>query len=210
MAYGNVIQGLKSLGAELGRAAGNAEEAARRVQDAVSSTRSSLADLRSTADRELPRAADAIDDLRNRISGLKGEFAVEIQQQLDLLAVGGQRLDEFLLEFGDVVVEVEGGTKKIDELLDGLDVRGRQQQIQELIRSIQDGSEDVGAALEFLNREGGQFAETITSWVAAFQQGEISLERLQEVLASIGDQFDGTDLEALADTLSQAARDGRL
>lgn len=207
--FDKLMGSLKALDGALTETSKRAEEAANRVRDASSAAAGSLRDFRAVAD-EIPRAADAIDDLRNRISGLRGEFAVEIQEQLDLLAIGGQRLDEFLGKFGDVVVEVEGGTAKIDELLEGLDVRGRQQEVQELVRAINDGSKDVGDALDFLNREGGRFAETITSWVAAFQQGEISLERLQEVLNSIGEQFDGTDLEQLADALAKAARDGML
>lgn len=155
----------------------------------------------------------AIGDLRSYLEQLDSQWAIEMEHQLDLVELGGQRLDEFISKFGNWVITTEDGTQRIRELLEGVDSRQFENDLQGLTRQVREGGEALAEAIDLLRTKGGQLTQSLVAAIDAFQRGEGSLERIQRIIAQIqtvtGGQTTLDDLlETIARELDEGGRDG--
>lgn len=195
----------------------DAEEGLARV---VASTAAAVASVKGDAatvaaaidmiEADASKVDDAIDRITQKIQVGANNWSQEIQLGLDLVEVGGLRIDEFLTKYGDWVVQTTEGAETIRQSLEGLDLRGKEQEIQELIVAISRGSEGVTKALEFLATAQGKYADELRKTVEQVQRGQVPLEKLEALVRQIKAQFGGTAYADLAEALADAARTGAL
>lgn len=161
------------------------------------------------------RTNRAIGDLRAYVDQHSGMFAEELRAQLDLLEVGGQRLDEFVAKVGDWVIQTEDGTQRVRELVEGLDARGFEQDIQALIAAARNGGDALADAIDLLRQRGGALTAQLVQAIEAFQRGSGTLDRILRLVEQLktvtgGDTALDDLLEAIAAGLDEGQRDGSL
>ena len=201
-----VFADLARLDEQLKAVAVTASSAAASVERDTSRMATALATAQAHADD----IGQAVDDIGQKIEKGANIWSEELQLQLDLLNVGGQRVDAFLIKWGDAVIQTENGAETIRQAFDTLDVRGREQQIQELIRAIRGGAEGVKEALAFLAMAQGKYADELRKTVEQVQRGQAPIEKLLLLVQQIKAQFGGTAYADLAQALADAARTGDL
>jgi len=158
-----------------------------------------------------PRAATQLDDLSEQIDRFAESgnvWAQELQLQLEAVKIGAVDLDNFITKFGDVVVQTEAGAKTIREILDGMDLREYEEQINDFIEGLQKGSVDLGEVMDYLTENAGTLAGRLGEIFDQYREGKVTMERLVEVIAALKGQFQGTDLDALLEALLDALARG--
>lgn len=195
----NLDAGLKAVAATASSAAASVERDAGRIAGAV-----------AAAQANADQIGQAVDKISEQIAKGANVWSEELQLQIELLNVGGQRVDQFLAKWGDAVIQTENGAETIRQAFDTLDVRGREQQIQELIVAIRRGSEGVQDALAFLATAQGKYADELRKTVEQVQKGQAPIEKLLALVQQIKAQFGGTAYADLAQALADAARTGDL
>lgn len=145
-------------------------------------------------DQTAERTDRALGDLKFYIDQVKGPFADELQLQLDLLETGGQRLDQFLAKVGDWKVNTAEGVKSIRDLLEGLDTRGYEAKIQDLIVGLKTGARTLDEALATLQERGGKITAAILQAIEAYRKGELSIKNLLALLKQAETANAGTAL----------------
>lgn len=191
-----------------------------RLAQLSSSTTATAATVEANADRiqaateRIATTTDrAIGDLRTYLAQLDSQWAIEMEHQLDLVELGGQRLDEFVGKFGNWVLQTETGTVRIRELLSDVDPRQFENDVQDLIRKTREGGDALAAAIDLLRAKGGQLTASLVTAIDAFQRGEGSLERIlliiEQLKAATGGNTTLDDLmQTIAEELDEGARDG--
>ena len=179
------------------------------VKEAIEKDLSSIMESISNTDNE---AANALDDLIDRLRKAKNIWDEELQLALDALRAGGLSMREFLSEYGDIEIEVQGRLVSLREFLKGIDFREFTNKLQDLMQQVQKSSTDLEAILNQIGALGGQFAEMIVEMVRKFQEGQITFEELARRIEELQRQFPDSDLDELLDDLrdrlQQEERDG--
>lgn len=189
------------------RAIGSTAAAVRaQVSDDVGEIAASVARATELGDQ----LGGVVADLTDKIQQGANIWSEELQLQFDLLNVGGQRLDTFIAQWGDAVIQTEQGAQTIREALNSLDPRGREQEIQDLIAALRIGSDGIGQALDFLSRAQGKYADELRKTVEAVLSGKVPIEKLLALIKQIQAQFANSPFEDLAQALADALRTGGL
>ena len=177
---------------------------------AVTATHATVSRL--TADMS-SAARRAIGDLDSYIGKLKGPWAQELKLQLDALQVGGKQVDDFIAKWGDAVVTTEDGAKTIRSIFDKVDLRGLANQVDDLANRIRNGSATVAEGLTLLKDKGGDLTKQFVDLAAAFEKGDISIDRLLSALkalqSALGKDSAGAQLaQQITDALRNSTRLG--
>lgn len=196
---GQARRGFTQLREEADTTAKEVEASAERIQRATER-------LGTMTDR-------AIGDLRSYLAQLDSGWAIELEQQLDLVELGGQRLDAFIGKFGNLVLTTETGTERIRELLDGIDPRQFENQVQDLIRQAKQGGDALSEMIDLIRSKGGQLTASLLASIEAFERGEGTIERILRNIEQIKEVTGGGTtldslLEELARELAESNRDG--
>lgn len=187
---------------ELDATVAAATQAAASVKTKTGEIATAVEQLRDQAERSFAGLAD----IAARTTGPWGD---EIKLQLDLLDIGGQRLDQFLRKWGDAKVVTEEGVKSIREMVDKLDVRGVEQKVQELTLALRRGSADLGEAVDFLREKGGRLTDQLVAAIEAFRKGTGSLDRILALASQLKTVTGGDSaLDELVDAIGDGLRDG--
>lgn len=195
----NIFGRLEQLSSSVASTADQVETNAARIKAATE-------ELATMTDR-------AVGDLRSYLSQLDSQWAIEMEHQLDLVELGGRRLDEFIAKFGNWVLQTETGTVRIRELLADVDPRQFENELQGLTKQVRDSGDALADAIELLRQKGGQLTAALVAAIDAFQRGEGSLERIQRIIAQIQTVTGGATtlddlMEAIARELDEGLRDG--
>ena len=186
---------LGSLSQTAKQTADDVEQSAQRVNRVMDDTRE--------------RTKRGLGDLEAYIEQHSGPFAEELRLQLDLLEIGGQRLDAFIGKLGNAVITTEDGVKKVRDIVQGLDARGFEEEILAMARAAQQGGEALAAAIDLLREKGGKLTEQLVKAIEAFQRGEGSLDRVRRLVEQIGELTGGgTALDELGEGILEGLRDG--
>jgi ABC-type transporter Mla subunit MlaD len=224
--FPNLTAGLQQLGSQLDGVA----DKARTTQGVIGEARgvvdgmgSSLAALDAKTEETVARqskfreeieqsrsAVDAFDQIQAAVADRGNVWGEELQLQMELVRLGGQSLQEFLTKFGDAQIALEDGMHTIRDLFSGTDFNAYSQQIQSLIDGVRDGGTALGDVFAFLQKNAATLGKGLSEAIAAFQRGEISLQRLADLLQKYKQDFQGTELADLADALLQGVLGGDL
>jgi len=201
-----IFDNLAQLDAALKSVAATSSSVAEQVSGDAARITQAVSDAR-TAGYEM---GEVIEGITEQIGDNTNIWSEELQLQFDLLAVGGQRLDAFLAKWGDAVVQTANGAETIRQAFEGLDARGREQEIQQLIQAVRHGAEGVTEALGFLSKAQGKYADELRKTVEAVLSGKADIGKLLALLNQIKAQFGNTAFADLAQALTDAARQGSL
>lgn len=235
-----VVSGLvaKAQG-ELAKLSSSAEEAGSSVRETTSSIRTDLAGTegavasltaavrsggsearaearrtRDVVEEEVEgakqRTADQLDDLRERLSDARNQWAEEVKLALEAVEAGALGIEEFLSTWGDAVFQIGDDSVRIRELLSGLDLRKRGEEIRELIQGFREGAVELQGVLDFLAKSQFEIAQQLSDAVEKLRDGKITLERLREIVEQIQALFPDTEFADLAEALLQGAMEGRI
>jgi len=196
-------EGLKRMSAALSEVSIQAD----RATEAAGKAATALRQIEEVA----PRAATQLDDLSEQIDRFAESgnvWAQELQLQLEAVRIGALDLEDFINKFGSVVVQTEEGAKTIRETLEGMDLREYQERINEFIKGLQKGNVDLGEVMDYLTENAGTLAGRLGEIFDKYREGKVTLERLVEVINALRGQFEGTDLDALLDSLLDALARG--
>lgn len=220
------ITSLRTLRAEVQGLKGDVESAAGVIasaQSAVQSLSASMASGGEAGERfvarvdqvrqkaeETTREIGALEDLYSRVTESSNAWGEELALQIELVRIGGKSLQELITLWGDSLVATEDGNRRLREMFDGANLRQYTDQIQDLIAGLREGGTTVAQVLEYLKTNATQLSKALVDSVEAFRRGEVSLERVQSIIAAIRRDYAGTDLETLAKALEEALRRGAL
>lgn len=183
-----------------------------RILAKLGGTSTRLKALRQEVERETAelerRQADQLDSLLQRVQQFQGAWAEEIERAIEAVNAGAVSVQEFLRLWGDAQVQTEEGSRKISRLLQDLDLRSRQNELQALVKALQQGVVDVGEAAAKLAESGFEVAQQLQQAVDLFQQGQGSLERVIQLSQAIRRQFGDSDLAHVADAIVDELRTG--
>ncbi len=203
-----------TIAARLEDAAAGVGSASERIRSELETTREAVAagSAAVLAETETLRqgAADAFDDLRQRLTQGSGEFSDEIRRAVAAVEAGAVGMQEFLRTWGDAVLATEDGSKRVREVLEDLDLGSRQREIQELIRDFERGVAGIDEVTAKLAESGFDVAQRLADMVESFRQGRVTAERLLELIRGVQAQFPDTELADLAEAIADAARKGQL
>jgi hypothetical protein len=188
---------LKTVASEATAAADEVEAATVRIGSALDANRD--------------RANRALGDLRSYLDQLQGPWAQELKLQLALLESGGQTLDDFISKFGNAMVTTETGTMRIRELLQGLDPKAFEAQVQDLARAAREGGEALAAGIELLRNKGGELTAQLVKAIEAYQRGSGSLDRILRLVEQLRTATGGASaLDELTEAIVEGLRSGDL
>lgn len=217
--FTNTIQALGALRAGLEAArqeAGATLGAIDGVRSAAGGASTAMAQFREesaatkTKTEEVKAAFSALDGVYSQVREASNEWDTELALQIEALRLGQTSLSEFMAMWGDARVATADGIRSIRELMDGFDARQYVQQIQDLIRGLQDGGATIGEVLDYLKKNAATLSKALVDAVEAFKRGELSLDALLKLIQKGKQDFAGTEFEALAQALGQALQEGRL
>lgn len=224
--FGKTISGLQALGSALdnvGEKARNSMGVIGQAKGAADEMRSSLEQLDAKTEEtkgkqealrkeifENRQAVTALDTILVAVGDRSNAFSQDVQLQIEAVRIGAQSLEDFLTLYGDALITLEDGQHKIRDLFSGADFAIYQQQIQDLIEGVEKGSATLGDALAYLQKNAQNLAKGLIEAIAAFQRGELSLERLADLLQKYKQDFAGDALGDLAGALQQGLLGGDL
>lgn len=224
--FGKTISGLQQLGTALDGVA----DKARNSMGVIGQAKGAVDEMRSSLEQLDAKTEDTVskqERLRDEIEQSRGVVEVfgeiqsavaergnvwsqELQLQMELVALGGQSLEDFLTKFGDAQILLEDGMHTIRELFSGTDFDGWGDQIRKLIDGVQEGGTKLADVLAYLQKNAQTLAKGLIEAISAFQRGELSLERLAQLLAKYKQDFQGKPLADLSDALLQGLLGGEL
>lgn len=224
--FGKTISGLQQLGTALDGVA----DKARNSMGVIGQAKGAVDEMRSSLEQLDAKTEDTVskqERLRDEIEQSRGVVEVfgeiqsavaergnvwsqELQLQMELVALGGQSLEDFLTKFGDAQILLEDGMHTIRELFSGTDFDGWEDQIRKLIDGVQEGGTKLADVLAYLQKNAQTLAKGLIEAISAFQRGELSLERLAQLLAKYKQDFQGKPLADLSDALLQGLLGGEL
>lgn len=224
--FGKTISGLQQLGTALDGVADKARNSMgviEQAKGAVDEMRSSLEQLDAKTEDTVSkqeRLRDEIEqsrgvvevfgEIQSAVAERGNVWSQELQLQMELVALGGQSLEDFLTKFGDAQILLEDGMHTIRELFSGTDFDGWEDQIRKLIDGVQEGGTKLADVLAYLQKNAQTLAKGLIEAISAFQRGELSLERLAQLLAKYKQDFQGKPLADLSDALLQGLLGGEL
>lgn len=224
--FGKTISGLQQLGTALDGVADKARNSMGvigQAKGAVDEMRSSLEQLDAKTEDTMSkqeRLRDEIEqsrgvvevfgEIQSAVAERGNVWSQELQLQMELVALGGQSLEDFLTKFGDAQILLEDGMHTIRELFSGTDFDGWEDQIRKLIDGVQEGGTKLADVLTYLQKNAQTLAKGLIEAISAFQRGELSLERLAQLLAKYKQDFQGKPLADLSDALLQGLLGGEL
>lgn len=185
-----------------------------KMSASLESARGEARRTREAVEKELDdagaRTADRLDDLRDRLRNASNQWAEEVKEALEAVEAGALGIEDFLTTWGDAVVQVGDESRRVRELLAGLDLGRRSEEIRRLIRDYRSGATDLEGVLELLTRSQFVVAQQLADAVEKLRDGKITLERLRELVERIQELFPETEFADLAEALLQGAREGRV
>ncbi len=184
------------------------------VREGGAEVEKDLARMRDGIDTAVPAIVTRVDDLLALVRESGSEWDKELALQIEALQAGLIRQEEFLAKWGEGTIRIGDETKKIRDLLAGVDFGLYEDQLREYLERLRTGQATVTEALEVIERVAPTFARRFLDVVRAFQAGEVTLERVREELAQLEKVLPDSGLADLADELAQklgdAAKDGSI
>lgn len=220
--FGNTIGGLKEISSHLEgiekqanstrSSLGGVQADAARAAASLSTfdaqtekTKANQRDLRKELD-ESKQSFDVLDDIQRRSNETTNVFSEKFNLSIEAVKIGATTLDQFIATWGDAILQTEDGGKRIRDLFSDVDFGKYQREIQDLIKSIDQGGTDLGEVIAFVEERAGNLAKGLINVLKLFQQGKATLDDVARALDAAKEAFPGVEGDALAD----AIRDGLL
>lgn len=203
--FESLVNGLQKVQATLEKVSASASSTTERVERATTVMR----EMEEVA----PRAATALDDLAEMADKWTEDgvwWASEIQVSIEAIRVGALSLDDFLTKMGDAVIKTADGTKTIRDLLAGMDWTEYTQLIQDFIDGLRKGTVELDEVIGYLTENAGQLTERLGEVFEKYRDGKVTLEHLVGVINALKGQFEGSELDALLDSILAALARGDL
>lgn len=207
---------------------GSMQKSAETASAGVMASMSAAAEHVTTRAAEIESRGQQLADRTDKVRHDVGTRLDDLIDDMDLLATNGnlwsQQLLDLLLQvkqgtldakdvlfsFGDAVVDFDGKIQPLrDVLQDVLPTMGQVQQgIRDMTEELKNA--DPSEIVDRLKEQYNQFAQALARGVDMFKQGQISLERLMQLVQQAQKLMPGSETDALAQLLEQALKDGRI
>lgn len=146
-------------------------------------------------------AADELDDLVNLVKDAKSEWQKELKLGLDALFSGAITFRKFLDQYGDMVRQLDGKNKSIEEILAKVDRRQFQDKFQDLLQFVEDEGNSFDSIIDLLEKQlQGRF-KNIGELLRRFEDKKLTFEELRRQLEGLQEFFGGSDLDHVIDEL---------
>lgn len=207
---------------------GSMQTSAQAASAGVMASMSAAAEHVATRATEIEQRGQRLTDHTDKVKHEVGTRLDDLIEDMDLLATngnawaaslldmllqvkqGGLDAKDVLFSFGDAVVDFDGKIQPLRDVLQ--DVLPTIGQVQQGIREMTDElkNADPSEIVDRLKEQYNQFAQILARGVDMFKQGQISLERLMQLIEQAQRYMPGSETDALAKLLEQALKDGSL
>jgi DNA-binding ferritin-like protein (Dps family) len=163
-----------------------------------------LAGLQSQTETTHTHITTRLDDLQNAVSNHANLWNKAVSELIDAVKIGAVPIEKLIDLYGDAQI---GGQRLVD-YLKGLDFNTYQNQVNELIRGLHDGSVEIGRVQEYLGQTQLLFAKQLSDIIDLFRKGAVTLKRVEEIVRDIKKAFPDSEFSDLAQALYDALRRG--
>lgn len=175
-------------------------EAQAAVEEGERTSTEGLSRLERRAQETRKEVTTVLDGIRESV--VDNDWGQEFQAQLDLVMLGGQSVADLIAKYGDAKV----GAETLRELLDGIDYRVYERDINALVRDLTTGAASVDDAVKKLSKNNAIIAQQLLKMIELFRAGKVGIEQVASTVEAIKRQFSGTDLANLAQAIENALR----
>jgi DNA-binding ferritin-like protein (Dps family) len=176
-------------------------EKATQIAQSVATT---LAGLQQQTEQTQTHITTRLDDLQNAVANHANLWNKAVSELIDAVKIGAVPIEKLIDLYGDAQI----GGQRLTEYLKGLDFNTYQNQVNELIRGLHDGSVEIGRVQEYLGQTQLLFAKQLSDIIDLFRKGAVTLKRVEEIVRDIKKAFPDSEFSDLAQALYDALRRG--
>lgn len=211
-----VVRGAGSIAesaASAGRSATTYGEVGRTIKETIKTAESDLRGFekrvdtsKETVDKILESmkssAGNKIEQLLESVRRFDTDWNDVIEAALQAVLDGGLKFQDFLKEFGDFVIEIEGKTQTFREFLQGIDTSQFEKKIKDLGKLLKTETLNMEEIFKVLANNQSKAAKDLLAVLRMLQAGENVADDLAKALQAAKDFFPG-DGDVLDDVVKQ-------
>ncbi len=225
--FESTAQRATAAGERIARQAELAEEQQDRLLETAQRTAAQLSEVHQRIESQVdqlsrPRQAYrefqdetvlAFNDLLARAEQFDSAFAQSLQAAIKLVQDGSLTVRDFEQQFGGFVITMEDGTKRISELIQGIDPNVFRQRAQELRQLLEQEKLSIEQIIQELSQQQNQYADDLVRLLGLYKAGKTTLDQVlaaaRKAKASLGpDSITGTIGDGLEELLRRQRRQG--
>jgi|GEM_PF-4732143 len=196
----------ESAASAVGFVGSSTSQMSAQVQQAAADVAASATSMATSTETAHKQVATRLDDLQQLLSDHDNLWNKGVDEMIDAVKIGAVPIEELLRLYGDAIVQ----GKRVRDFLSGLDLRQYVHQVDDLAKGLYDGTVKISQVTDFLGSTQLLFAKQMADTIKLFQEGKVTLEYVESIIAGIKKLFPIGEFADLAKALEDALRKGHL